>query len=212
MGIFKSFLQNLKPILSDLPLIFNKNYSLSHYNNPAYLIKKQTNNQFFSRSTAYTSTFMTQIQTSKIEVFQSVLNFNAFGVKEELIMSTCSASLNKESFISLYSYQLSLLCMTIVCVPSNKFDIINNYEVTQCSLSCISNPRTAITFYAYKNHKYLTEQFSYKKEFVGSLQTYFTADMVVESIDTMCKPNYGLPKNVIVELEHFKKTIVKSYR
>lgn len=212
---------NFNPI-PNLPVVFNKDYSLSTFNDSIYLKQKlsqirnslyKTFNNSSSHSTAVTNTvssvagFIGQIKMAKLSLINSIVGLNAFGVKDEQTSSVCSIA-NRDLFVSSGSHTVSMLCMSTVCIPSSVVDIVNNYEFAQCALSCLMNARSAIALYVYKNYNNLSENLKFKSEFTSKLQTTLTSSLVTEGIDYLIKPNSGLNVEQVSELQTFKKTFL----
>lgn len=79
------------------------------------------------------------------------------------------------------SLKVSLLCITTVCLPSMNVDIVNTNEYIQCSLSCLTDPKSAVALFVYKNYNSgFNEILSFKKQTVSTLQSSLTTDLVVE--------------------------------
>ena len=203
----------------DLPIQFNKDYTISTYNNLAYLNKKllsvknelikNANNNLSSSSSKVAGDscgFSGQFKAAKLGLIESMNGLNSFGVKTDEITVTSSIS-NKESYVSTNSHLTSILCMTTVCTPSTKVDMVNNFEFVQCTLGCLANPKNLLSLYVYKNYNTLKENLKVKNEYATYLQTHLTSSLVREGLSGLCAPNSGLPVEQMTELEAFRSSL-----
>lgn len=105
---------------------------------------------------------------------------------------------------------ISMLCMMTICVPSKQFDLVNYMEFTQCSLSCLSNPKNALAYYVFKNYNILADDLSIKRSFASNLQNYLTKSLVIEGLDSLTRS--GLSSEQIRAIQNFKINFINSQR
>ena len=178
----------------------------------------EINNDLSSHFDTAAGSLIGQIKAAKLGLMNSIVGssgvssptsngfgLNEFAVSNKLIEATIFAQ-NRESFLTLKSMSTSMLCLNTVCLPSNPVDIVNNLEFVQCSLSCLSDPKSALGYYVFKNFNGLTENLQYKKEFTSKLQSQLTTGLVNEGLDNICRAGSGLPIEQVQEIENFRRT------
>ena len=218
-----------KPI-TELPVQFNKDYSLSAYQNAAYYKLLSMRNSHTNASKIHTpdanqsqfyrlaaiagaaSTALNtigQLQVGRMSLIGNVLGLNSFGIQPQQASATWTSQ-NPDLFMTSNSYSTTMLCITTVCTPPVPTDLVNTMEFIQCVQSCLANPRVPLALYTYKNYDNLDANLRYTRETTARLPPLLTVSLVNEGLDVLRRPDSGLNPSQIEELNTFRSKLLST--